>query len=420
MKLSNRRMPVQRRPPMPKLPPFALADSSSASHNRPYYLLLFFTLFTAPLIASHLHLLTLPFFWDEHGQFIPTALDLLRTGAWVAHSTIPNVHPPGVEMYLVLWYKVFGFSIPVTRFAMLLLAGAGLLFTFLLAIELSRGTDGAPAFLPPLFLLASPLFYTQSMMAQLDMPAMVFTLLSLLLFLQERNVGAALTCVALVLVKETGVIVPAIFGGIFLLRKDSKRALLFIPSGIALLLWLLLLHSKTGYWLGNPGFAHYNVEYALNPVRILFSLVRRVYYLFFAEFRWIGTSRPAVGCAQMPRFSHAAMADHTLPQHLYSRARIHPGRRGARALSAACSSGLLHRGQYRAESLAQVDWHRCYDSINRRLDSQPILESSLSLSVREQLRDGRFRPATASRGGLHGIDISHQDSRNRLALLRRS
>ncbi len=282
-------MPVQRRPPMPKLPPFAPADSSSASRNRPYYLLLFFTLFTAPLIALHLHLLALPFFWDEHGQFIPTALDLLRTGAWVAHSTIPNVHPPGVEMYLVFWYKLFGFSIPVTRVAMLLLAGAGLLFTFLLAIELSRGTDGAPAFLPPLFLLASPLFYTQSMMAQLDMPAMVLTLLSLLLFLQECYVWAAVACVALVLAKETGVIVPAIFGIALLLRKDSKRALLFVPSGIVLALWLLLLRSKTGYWLGNPGFEHYNIQYALNPVRMVFSLIRRVYYLFFAEFRWIGT-----------------------------------------------------------------------------------------------------------------------------------
>ncbi len=282
-------MPVQRRPPMPKLPPFALADSPSALRNRPYHLLLFFALFTAPLIALHLHLLTLPFFWDEHGQFIPTALDLLRTGAWVSHSTIPNVHPPGVEMYLVLWYKLFGFSIPITRLAMLLLAGAGMLFTFLLAIELSSGTDGAPAFLPPLFLLASPLFYTQSMMAQLDMPAMVLTLLSLLLFLKKRYVLAAIACFALVLTKETGVIIPLIFGLVFLFRRDWKRALLFIPSGIALFLWLILLRSKTGYWLGNPGFAHYNVEYALHPVRMLFSLVRRVYYLFFAEFRWIGT-----------------------------------------------------------------------------------------------------------------------------------
>ncbi len=274
---------------MPKLPPFALAETKPAPRNRAYYLLLFFALFTAPLLALHLHLLALPFFWDEHGQFVPTALDLLRTGAWVAHSTVPNVHPPGVEMYLVLWYKLFGFSIPITRLAMLLLAGAGLLFTFLLAIELSRGSGGAPAFLPPLFLLASPLFYTQSMMAQLDMPAMVFTMLSLLLFLKERYAPAALACIALVLAKETGLVVPAVFGAAMLARKDWKRALFFAPSFIALALWLMLLHSKTGYWLGNPGFAHYNIEYALNPIRAFFSLIRRAYYLFFAEFRWIGT-----------------------------------------------------------------------------------------------------------------------------------
>ncbi len=281
-------MPVQHRPPMPKLPPFALAGPESAIKRRSYYLLVF-GFFTALLIALHIHLLNLPFFWDEHGQFIPTALDLLRTGAWVARSTTPNVHPPGVEAYLVLWYKLFGFSIPVTRVAMLLLAGAGLLFTFLLAIELSRGTDGAPAFLPPLFLLASPLFYTQSMMAQLDMPAMVLTVAAMLLFLRKHYTGTAILCIALVLVKETALIVPAIFGVVFLLRRDWKRALLFVPSALALAGWLLLLHSTTGYWLGNPGFAHYNVGYALNPVRMVFSLFRRAYYLFFAEFRWIGT-----------------------------------------------------------------------------------------------------------------------------------
>src|SRR5581483_138757 len=141
--------------------------------RRRYSLALVFLFFSAVLIVLHVHLLTLPFYWDELGQFIPTALDLLRSGAWVAHSTIPNVHPPGVEAYLVVWYKLFGFSIPVTRFAMLLVAGAGLTFTFLLAIELSADAPGAPALLPPLLLLASPLFYTQSMMAQLDMPAMV-------------------------------------------------------------------------------------------------------------------------------------------------------------------------------------------------------------------------------------------------------
>jgi hypothetical protein len=272
---------------MPKLPPFALAAPSNKA--RPYYLAVFFVVFAAPLFLIHLPLLGLPFFWDEQGQFIPTALDLLRSGAWIARSTIPNVHPPGVEAYLVLWYKLFGFSIVTTRVVMLLFAGFGLLLTFLLAIELSQGTDGAPAFLPPIFLLASPLFFTQSMMAQLDMPAMVLTLLALLLFLKTRYGAAALASVALVLVKETGIVAPLIFFIALAWRRDFKQAAYFVGPAVALGAWLFVLHRGTGYWLGNPGFAHYNVGYSLHPVRMALSFARRLYYLFFAEFRWIGT-----------------------------------------------------------------------------------------------------------------------------------
>ncbi len=282
-------MSTPRRPPMPKLPPFALAEALPDRPKRPYYLLVFFSLFTVPLFLIHLDLLTLPYFWDEQGQFIPTALDLLRTGAWVAHSTVPNVHPPGVEAYLVLWYKLFGYSIPVTRTAMLLLAGVGLLATFLLAIELSKHTQGAPAFLAPLFLLSSPLFYTQSMMAQLDMPCMVFTLLALLLFVKKQHAAAALACVFLVLSKETGVVLPLVFFVVNAWRKEWKQASLFLAPMIALAGWLIVLHHATGYWLGNPGFAHYNVAYSLHPVRMIFSILRHIYYLFLAEFRWIGT-----------------------------------------------------------------------------------------------------------------------------------
>lgn len=272
---------------MPKLPPFALAAPSKTS--RLYYLAIFFAVFAAPLFAIHLHLLGLPFFWDEQGQFIPTALDLLRSGEWIARSTLPNVHPPGVEAYLVVWYKLFGFSIVLTRVAMLLFASLALLFTFLLAIQMSQGTEGAPAFLPPIFLLASPLFYTQSMMAQLDMPAMVLTLLALLLFLKGKYGGAAAASVVLVLIKETGIVAPFVFFVVLAWRRDFKRAAYFVAPAVALGAWLLVLHHGTGYWLGNPGFAHYNVGYSLHPVRMALSLARRLYYLFFAEFRWIGT-----------------------------------------------------------------------------------------------------------------------------------
>jgi hypothetical protein len=273
---------------MPKLPPFALADARPPQ-KRPYYLIAFWFLFAIPLFAIHIGLLKLPFFWDELGQFVPTALDLLRTGSWIPHSTVPNVHPPGVEAYLAVLYKLFGYSIPLTRIAMLLIASIGLLTTFLLAIELSQGTKGAPAFLPPLLLLASPLFYTQSMMAQLDMPAMVLTLVALLLFLKRQYAWAAAATVLLVLVKETGLVVPFVFFLFLLKRKHWKQAAYFIAPAAALSGWLLVLHHGTGYWLGDPGFAHYNVGYALHPVRMALSFARRLYYLFIAEFRWIGT-----------------------------------------------------------------------------------------------------------------------------------
>jgi hypothetical protein len=314
-------MPIQRPSSAPDLPRLLVAEPAS-QRNRPYYLLIFFLLFAAPLVATHLPLLGLPYFWDEHGQFIPSALDLLRSSRWIPHSTIPNVHPPGVEAYLALWYKLFGFSVTLTRLAMLLVASIGLLSTFLLAIELSQGTKGAhraripgrqtetnsqsfwaacpardrcarsstnPAFLPPLFLLASPLFFTQSMMAQLDMPAMVFTTLALLLFVKQEYALAAAASVVLVLVKETGIVAPFVFFVVLAFRRKWKHSAFFVAPAVALLAWLIVLHHSTGYWLGNPGFAHYNVEYSAQPVRIVLSFLRRIYYLLFAEFRWIGT-----------------------------------------------------------------------------------------------------------------------------------
>ena len=107
----------------------------------------------------------------------------------------PNVHPPGVMAYLALVWRVFGFSILATRLAMLAAAAVAVWLTFLLAIELCRGVGGAPAFSAVPLLMVSPLFYTQAMMAQLDMPAMLFTVRALLLFLRGRYRCAALACV---------------------------------------------------------------------------------------------------------------------------------------------------------------------------------------------------------------------------------
>jgi 4-amino-4-deoxy-L-arabinose transferase-like glycosyltransferase len=260
-----------------------------------------FGLIAAFLILLHASLLDLPFYWDEIGQFVPAALDLFRTGAWIPVSTVPNVHPPGVMAYLALFWSIFGYSIVATRLAMLLLAAFGALVTFLLAIELARGAMGTPAFTALALLCLSPLFFAQSMLAQLDMPAMCLSLLALLLFVQDRYRASAVTCMALVLVKETGAVVPALFGcWVFFERKNRAQALWFLLPVPGLAIWLLALHHNTGHWFGSAAFTAYNVWEPLHPTRFLLALMRRIYYLFLSTGHFIGTLAVLWALRRMP------------------------------------------------------------------------------------------------------------------------
>ena len=257
--------------------------------SKPAAALIFFLAFLALLAAMHLPYLKLPFFWDEVGQFIPAALDLYHEGQWVPHSTLPNVHPPGLMAVLALIWRVFGFSIASTRLTMLAIASAGLLFSFLLAIRLSRGAPGAPAFAAAMFLIAAPIFYTQAMLAQLDMPAMALTALALWLFLEGRYAASAFACVAAVLMKETTVTTPLVLAAWLWFREGRRReAVYFLAPAVALGAWLVILNRMTGHVFGNGEFTHYNVIESINPVHFLLSLGRRVYYLFIGNGHFIG------------------------------------------------------------------------------------------------------------------------------------
>lgn len=256
---------------------------------RPATYLIFFASFALIVYLTHAPYLNLPYFWDELGQFVPAALDIYHEGAWVPHSAVPNAHPPGVMAYLALVWWLFGYSIIGTRAAMLLLATLTILVTFLLAIHLCRGLRGAPAFAPVLLLMLDPLFYMQGMMAQLDMPAMLFTILALLLFFEERHKFAALACTALVLAKETGALLPLILGATLLFdRTRAKSAAYYVVPFLVLAVWFFALWRATGHLFGDAGFTHYNLGYALHPVRAALCLIRRFYYLFIADFRWVG------------------------------------------------------------------------------------------------------------------------------------
>jgi len=260
-----------------------------ASRARPETYLFFGVCFALILFLSHASLLGLPYHWDELGYFVPAALDLYNLGSWIPVNTLANVHPPGLAVYLTMVWNIAGYSVEATRVAMLLMATFAVLAAFLLAIELTGNQPGYPAFGAVVLLLVSPLFFTQSMMAQLDLPAMLFATLALLWFLEDHIGWCLAACTLLVLVKETGLVAPAVFALWLAKERRWKQAALFVLPAAALGMWLLVLLRSTGNPTGNAEFAWYNVVYPLHPVRLGGALLRRLSYLFLEEFRWIGS-----------------------------------------------------------------------------------------------------------------------------------
>lgn len=239
-----------------------------------------FGLFAFILFATHYKLISLPFFWDEAGQFIPQAHDLLESGTLIPKSAMPNSHPPGLPLLLAGVWKVFGFSIPLTRCLMLLFGAAFFTVSFLLAVELLKGAKGVPAFSVAALMLANPLIYTQSMMAQLDLPSAVFSTILLLAYAMKLETLAVAAAVLSVAFKETSIGIPIVLG-IFAWGEGRRQFALQLVLGPALIVvnWVAFVWMSTGRIFGDTAYTEYNMLYPLHPVRLGYALLRRMSYL---------------------------------------------------------------------------------------------------------------------------------------------
>ena len=293
---------------------------------------LFALIFTA-IFLLHAPLLRLPYFWDEAGYYIPAARDLYLTGALIPHSTLTNAHPPLVMAYLALTWKLFGYSPPVTRIAMLLVAAFALTAVFELARRIldNAATTGV-AIAATICTAAYPVFFAQASLAHLDMAAAALTLWGILFYVERRFALAALWFSLALLAKETAVIAPlALFAWSFFsvpsafsrkplsgqassesagdwrmlplrvtiiarfsgketgrapsrentaLGMTRKREVLWLLAPIIpLALWYAFHFFKTGHIFGNPQFLAYNVGGTLTPARFVFAALRRLWQL---------------------------------------------------------------------------------------------------------------------------------------------
>jgi hypothetical protein len=283
------------------------------------------------LIVSHASLLRLPYFWDEAGYYIPAARDLLA-GSLIPYSTPSNAHPPLVMAWLALSWKLFGQSQLVTRCAMLLLAAFSLMGFFRLAKAVSNSTVASVS---TLLTGIYPVFFAQSSLAQVDLPAAGFVFWALESYARRRNLAMAIWFSMAALAKETAILVPLALvvweGGRFFFGQhlakrikfwdsegaDSQTArspsadkaaqvktnadtaqsralpgraderlkqrelhvdglFLLIPI-VPLALWYAYHYAKTGFVFGNPEFFRYNVQGNFHVLRIFLALLLRIW-----------------------------------------------------------------------------------------------------------------------------------------------
>jgi Dolichyl-phosphate-mannose-protein mannosyltransferase len=266
---------------------------------------LLFAIFFAGLMLLHSPLMRLPYFWDEAGYYIPAARDLFLQGALIPQSTPSNAHPPLVMAWLALGWRIFGYSTLVTRTAMLALSA----FTLLGLFRLSRIATNLPVACATTTLVALyPVFFAQSSMAQVDLPAAGFTFWALAAYIEDRQRSQVLWFSLAALAKETAILAPlALFcwelvAGFIQHRsirsrgkencqeircqeflpprgRRTKPLSLLLPLA-PVVLWYAYHYWKTGFLLGNPEFYRYNVAAALRSSRFPFALGIRIWQLF--------------------------------------------------------------------------------------------------------------------------------------------
>ena len=261
------------------------------------------------LTLSHAAFLHLPYFWDEAGYYIPAALDFYHHGLLIPRDTLPTGHTPLVPIYLALAWRLFGFSQPVTRVAMLALAAGTLIVLYALGRTVARREVAAWSCI---LLALCPLFFMQSMLAHLDLAAALTTTLAVLALIKRRMGWFALAASISIMTKETAVILlPVAWLFAWRIRKGlNKRALLWLAIPLLpLIAWTFYYHRVTGFWTGNPTYLRYNLYSTLRPLRIFISFARRLYQVFIEAFNWLLVGAAVLGYRRMKKARASAPVD---------------------------------------------------------------------------------------------------------------
>ena len=199
-------------------------------------------------------------------------------------------------LWLAFWWKFSAFTPAVTRTAMLLVSAFALLGLWRLARNVANESVAvATVICTALY----PVFFAQSSLAHLDLPAAAFTLWGLGMYVERRPIATAVFFSLAPLAKETAVVTPiaillwelvcSVFRPDEKQRGERNAAFSSQPSAIGcwlllcpfpLLAWYAYHHHRTGFYLGNPEYLRYNLEATITPLRVVLALLIRLRHVF--------------------------------------------------------------------------------------------------------------------------------------------
>ncbi len=172
---------------------------------------------------------------------------------------------------------------------MLIVSSLGLLGTYRLGSILGDRICGVAA---ALCVGIYPVYFAQSSLAQLDLPATALTIWGLVYYLEGKKKRCAAVLTLAALAKETAVLAPLAllaFEAVqfFIrsrIRKRPKRPaeiswVLLCPCAL-LTLWFAYHYWRTGAAFGHAEYFHYNVSETLNPRRAVAALLLQIWHSF--------------------------------------------------------------------------------------------------------------------------------------------
>jgi hypothetical protein len=241
-------------------------------------------------LASHWALVSLPYFWDEAGYYVPAAHDFYARHLLIPETIPSNAHPPLLSLYVSAIWWAFGEHIETARIGMLFLSAIGLWAIFRLGSVLSSPRTGLLALICT---AAYPLFFAQSSMILADLPSAAFSILGLSYYFEGRK-RAGLWFAVAALFKETAIITPlslllvdvAVLYRAHSLNKPPgavrlRNHIAWTAMPTTLLVGWYAYHWRlTGFVFGNEEFLQYNVLQTATLSRFFVAFPMRLWQAF--------------------------------------------------------------------------------------------------------------------------------------------